>query len=167
MKPVERLALELSAAHALPYDGLDASVAPSPAAPSLTDAYASLGLGRFGESGTLAVSALLTGALKALDLKLCGYTGLMLPPLEDTGLARRATEGGYRIHDLLLNSAVCGLGLDTVLLAPAPAPSPAPRAVSLRSTPRRAPCGRCLCRATCQRRSSRRCSSTSRRWPTA
>lgn len=60
------------------------------------------------------MSALLTGALKALDLQLCGYSGLMLPPLEDAGLAARASEGGYRIHDLLLNSAVCGLGLDTV-----------------------------------------------------
>lgn len=114
MRPVEAIASALSAAHALAYDGIDASVAPSPGAPPLSAAFESLGLGAFGESGTLAVSALLTGALKSLDVKLCGYSGLMLPPLEDVGLAARATEGRYRIHDLLAYSAVCGLGLDTV-----------------------------------------------------
>ena len=81
----------------------------------MTDSFESLGLGKFGQSGTLAVSALVTGALKAIrGVKLCGYTGLMLPPLEDAGLAKRANEGCYRIHDLLTYSAVCGLGLDTV-----------------------------------------------------
>ncbi|CAE8641591.1 unnamed protein product [Polarella glacialis] len=115
MKPLEEIAIELSQIHEFPYNGIDASVAPLGSAPPLTDSFESLGLGRFGESGTLAVSALVTGALKQLKgLKICGYTGLMLPPLEDAGLARRAVEQGYRIHDLLMYSAVCGLGLDTV-----------------------------------------------------
>ena len=42
------------------------------------------------------------------------YTGLMLPPCEDAGLAKRAAEGCYSVHDLLMYSAVCGIGLDTV-----------------------------------------------------
>ena len=86
LAPVERVALELSSMHGLPYDGIDASVAPLGTAPPLTDSFESLGFGKFGQSGTLAVSALVTGALKAIQgVKLCGYTGLMLPPLEDAG----------------------------------------------------------------------------------
>ena len=38
----------------------------------------------------------------------------MLPPMEDPGLAARATEGKFGVQDLLLFSSVCGLGLDTV-----------------------------------------------------
>ena len=41
----------------------------------------------------------------------------MLPVLEDETLARRAAEGTLAINDLLLYSAVCGAGLDTVPLA--------------------------------------------------
>lgn len=39
----------------------------------------------------------------------------MIPPCEDAGLARRASaKYGYTVHDLLMYSAVCGIGLDTV-----------------------------------------------------
>jgi hypothetical protein len=79
--PVQAVAESLSIEHALPFDGIDASVAPLGSAPPLTASFESLGLGRFGESGTLAVAALVTGALKSLSgIKTCGYTGLMLPP---------------------------------------------------------------------------------------
>ena len=118
MAPVEALGKALAAQHDLPYDGIDASVAPLGTAPPLTTAFESIGLGDFGQSGTLAVSSLVTSALKAIKngVTLCGYSGLMLPPCEDAGLARRAAEATptYRIHDLLMYSAVCGLGLDTV-----------------------------------------------------
>jgi len=40
----------------------------------------------------------------------------MLPVLEDSVLARRAAEGLFGVDSLLLYSAVCGLGLDTVPL---------------------------------------------------
>ena len=40
----------------------------------------------------------------------------MLPVLEDFTLARRAAEGTLSIKDLLLYSAVCGTGLDTIPL---------------------------------------------------
>ena len=123
LAPVEAVATSLAAAHALRYGGIDASVAPLGTCPPLTASFESLGLGKFGESGTLAVASVVTGALKALrskdasGLTICGYTGLMLPPCEDAGLAQRAEEGTYRIHDLLMYSAVCGLGLDTVPVA--------------------------------------------------
>jgi uncharacterized protein (UPF0210 family) len=38
----------------------------------------------------------------------------MLPVLEDSVLAKRAAEGTFSVKDLLLYSAVCGTGLDTV-----------------------------------------------------
>jgi hypothetical protein len=40
----------------------------------------------------------------------------MLPVLEDSTLAQRAAEGSLTVKDLLLYSAVCGTGLDTVPL---------------------------------------------------
>ena len=40
----------------------------------------------------------------------------MFPPLEDTGLASDAKHGAFGIPQLLLFSAVCGIGLDTVPL---------------------------------------------------
>ena len=41
----------------------------------------------------------------------------MLPVLEDAVLAQRAAEGVLSVKDLLLFSAVCGTGLDTIPLA--------------------------------------------------
>ncbi len=40
----------------------------------------------------------------------------MLPVLEDSTLAQRSIEGSLSLKDLLLYSAVCGTGLDTVPL---------------------------------------------------
>lgn len=104
LAPVEAVAKDLERAHDLEYRGIDASIAPLGTAPPLSDSFASLGLGEFGESGTLAVSSLVTGSVKAIkNVRLTGYTGLMLPPLEDAGLAKRA--GLYSIHDLLMRAA--------------------------------------------------------------
>lgn len=99
------------------YQGIDASLAPSlDKTNSIADAYEKLGFGKFGHSGTLAISALITRVLKKIPVKLCGYSGLMLPVCEDVGLAKRASQGTYNLTDLLLYSSVCGCGLDTVPL---------------------------------------------------
>ncbi len=50
------------------------------------------------------------------DIQRTGFSGLMLPVLEDSVLAERAAEGTLSVKDLLLYSAVCGTGLDTVPL---------------------------------------------------
>src|SRR5437870_7464037 len=42
-----------------------------------------------------------------------GYSGLMVPVLEDNLLAKRWEEGTYNIDSLLAYSAVCAGGLDT------------------------------------------------------
>ena len=71
-----------------------------------------------GSPGTLAAAAFFTGVLKEARRKLptTGYSGLMLPALEDQTLADRAAQGLVTLDTLLLMSAVCGLGLDTVPL---------------------------------------------------
>ena len=70
--------------------------------------------GYFGERGTLTVAAGLTRTLRSLDLPLCGYSGLMLPVLEDVGLGQRSEVGYFNLDSLLLYSSVCGTGLDTI-----------------------------------------------------
>lgn len=70
--------------------------------------------GYFGQRGTLRVAAGLTQTLKSLDLPLCGYSGLMLPVLEDVGLGARSEAGYFNLDSLLLYSTVCGTGLDTI-----------------------------------------------------
>lgn len=52
--------------------------------------------------------------LHNLNVKRCGYSGLMLPVLEDPVLAARAAEGRFTVRELLLYSSVCGTGLDVI-----------------------------------------------------
>jgi uncharacterized protein (UPF0210 family) len=54
--------------------------------------------------------------VKAAPTKQIGYSGLMLPVMEDTRLAQRWDENTYGIDALFAYSAVCGTGLDTVPL---------------------------------------------------
>ncbi|RUP49012.1 hypothetical protein BC936DRAFT_143479 [Jimgerdemannia flammicorona] len=102
----------------LKYDGIDVSIAPACGLDGLADsiaiAYERLGLGGFGANGTLAVSGLVTGVIKSLDIKKCGYSGLMLPIMEDAGLAERFGRRAFSVQEVLLYSSVCGCGLDCI-----------------------------------------------------
>jgi uncharacterized protein (UPF0210 family) len=71
---------------------------------------------RFGSSGTLTAARIITAAVKAVPQHQTGYSGLMVPVMEDKLLAQRWAEGTYNIDSLLAYSAVCGTGLDTVPL---------------------------------------------------
>ena len=71
---------------------------------------------KFGSSGTLTAARIITAAVKAVPVKQTGYSGLMVPVMEDKVLARRWAESTYNIDSLLAYSAVCGTGLDTVPL---------------------------------------------------
>lgn len=103
--------------HDVGFLGLDFSLAPFPT-PEKSPAAGieSLGASPFGAAGTLAAAALTTQAIQTADYPRCGFSGLMLPVLEDATLAQRAGGGSYDLHSLLLFSAVCGTGLDTVPL---------------------------------------------------
>ena len=116
-KKIEAIAEHISKKEKIQYDGIDVSIAPS-IKPNESIAYAfeKLELGKFGEVGTLAIARIITETIRNLDIKKCGYSGLMLPVLEDYGLAQRNTEKVYNLTDLLLYSSVCGTGLDTIPL---------------------------------------------------
>jgi len=97
------------------YMGIDLSPAPSGDV-SIGAAIENLTTQPVGMSGTLTAAATITAAVKDIKIKQTGYTGLMLPILEDTRLAQRWSEGHISIDALLSYSAVCGTGLDTVPL---------------------------------------------------
>ena len=69
---------------------------------------------KFGSSGTMTAALIITTAVKAVPVKQIGYSGLMVPVLEDKVLARRWAEGAITTDALLAYSAVCGTGLDTI-----------------------------------------------------
>ncbi len=93
--------------------GLDVSPAPM-GTESIAGAIETQMSGRFGNRGTLTVAAAITATLDSLNLPRCGYSGLMLPVLEDEVLGTRSREGCFNLDSLLLYSAVCGTGLDTI-----------------------------------------------------
>ena len=114
---IEEIAEEISVTEKVKYDGIDVSIATSVAVDeSIAYAFEKLGFGRFGDVGTLAIAKIITDTVKGLDIKKCGYSGLMLPVLEDYGLAERNNEGAFNLGNLLLYSSVCGTGLDTIPL---------------------------------------------------
>jgi uncharacterized protein (UPF0210 family) len=116
-KRIEKIALQVSKKEKIRYGGIDVSIATS-VKPDESIAYGfeKLGLGKFGEVGTLTAAKTITETLRDLDVKKCGYSGLMLPVLEDYGLAMRNNDGTYNLTNLLLYSSVCGTGLDTIPL---------------------------------------------------
>jgi hypothetical protein len=97
------------------YVGIDLSPAPLKDV-SIGAAIENLTTQPIGSSGTLTAAATITAAIRDIQVKQTGYSGLMLPILEDTRLAQRWSEGRLTIDSLLSYSAVCGTGLDTVPL---------------------------------------------------
>jgi len=116
LAPIEKLAQQLAHDGKRKYLGIDSSPAPG-ADCSIGGAIEALTGVPFGSAATLQACAAITEAIKSLRVQTCGYSGLMLPILEDPVLAKRASEGRIRVSELLLFSAVCGTGLDVVPLA--------------------------------------------------
>ncbi len=117
VKDVEKIAREIEKEEKIFLKGIDVSTAPSlQENESIAFAFEKLNLAKFGAPGTLAISGMITKVLKSLDVKKCGYSGLMLPVLEDFGLAGRCSEGLFGVDAILLYSAVCGTGLDCIPL---------------------------------------------------
>ena len=112
---VEQMALRVDRERSWIYLGLDLSPAPGKDA-SIGTAIENISKQPFGASGTLTAVGVITSALKQIGLRRTGYSGLMLPILEDPVLADRWNAGLVSIDALLSYSAVCGTGLDTVPL---------------------------------------------------
>jgi hypothetical protein len=95
--------------------GVDPTPAPLGDA-SIGDAIEKFTGSKFGTNGTLTAALAITTAVKKVPVKQIGYSGLMLPVMEDKLLARRWAENTYDIDSVLAYSSVCGTGLDTVPL---------------------------------------------------
>ncbi len=125
--PLEQLMRQVARREERGYGGIDVSPAPGKDA-SIGAAVEALTGVPFGSPSTLAGCAAITDVLKSVRVKTCGYSGLMLPVLEDPVLARRASEGRFSVRELLLYSSVCGTGLDVV---PLPGDTPADQLAAL------------------------------------
>ena len=97
------------------YLGMDLSPAPMREV-SIGAAIESLTKKPLGSSGTLTTVGLITSALKEIGVRKIGYSGLMLPVMEDSRIAERWNAGLISMDSLLSYSAVCGTGLDTIPL---------------------------------------------------
>jgi uncharacterized protein len=115
---IEEISQNVSKITGWEYMGLDTSVAPGfpGTRESIGAAIETLTGAPFGSSGTLAAAGMITEVIKAIPVKQIGYSGLMLPVMEDEILSKRWSEGRLAVDMLLAYSAVCGTGLDTVPL---------------------------------------------------
>jgi hypothetical protein len=114
---IEGVAEGLAVDSGIELGGIDFSLAPFPeTARSLGHAIEKLGVDAFGGNGTLFAVAFIKRAIEAAAFDHCGFSGVMLPVLEDQTLAERSVEGCFTLDSLLLYSTVCGTGLDTIPL---------------------------------------------------
>ena len=112
---VEELGIRAAREQGWTYLGLDLSPAPAKDA-SIGAAIEALSHQLIGTSGTLTAVATITSTFKDIGARKVGYSGLMLPILEDPRLAERWNNGLISLDALLSYSAVCGTGLDTIPL---------------------------------------------------
>jgi uncharacterized protein (UPF0210 family) len=111
----EEVGNKVAASSGWTFAGVDPTPAPLGDV-SIGDAIERYTGSKFGANGTMTAALAITSAVKAVKVKQIGYSGLMLPVMEDKRLAQRWAESTYEIDSLLAYSAVCGTGLDTVPL---------------------------------------------------
>lgn len=114
-KVAEEVGNAVAASSGWTFAGVDPTPAPLGDA-SIGDAIERYTGAKFGANGTMTAALAITSAVKAVKARQVGYSGLMLPVMEDRRLAQRWAENTYEIDALLAYSAVCGTGLDTVPL---------------------------------------------------
>jgi uncharacterized protein (UPF0210 family) len=112
---VDAIAKQVNKDSGWSYMGLDPTPAPSVDS-SIGAAIEMLTGVKFGSSGTLSAAAIVTEAERSISVRRIGYSGLMLPVLEDPVLSERWSEGTFDLDSLLAYSAVCGTGLDAIPL---------------------------------------------------
>src|SRR5579871_173742 len=116
MRAVEAAATKAAAGSGWTYASIDPTPAPGGAV-SIGAAIESFTGAPFGSPGTETAAAIITRAVKEIPVKQTGYSGLMIPVLEDSVLTRRWTERTYGLDSILAYAAVCAGGVDTVPLA--------------------------------------------------
>jgi uncharacterized protein (UPF0210 family) len=115
LRAAEAVAMKVAGASGWTYAGIDPTPAPLGDV-SIGRAIESFTGAPFGAGGTMTAAAIITRAVKSVPVKQVGYSGLMVPVLEDNILAKRWEQGTFNIDSLLAYSAVCAGGLDTVPL---------------------------------------------------
>jgi uncharacterized protein (UPF0210 family) len=116
-RKIEGVCQALAAEFGFRFGGIDFSLAPYPETMrSIGHAVEQLGVGAFGSSATLFAAGFMTSILREAEFPRCGFCGLLFPVLEDKTMAQRSAQDLYTLDSLLLYSAVCGTGLDTVPL---------------------------------------------------
>src|SRR5438128_7168093 len=112
---VEAVAMQLSKTTGGTYEGIDATPAPLGDRSIATAIENFLGA-PFGSVGTETASGIITRAVQSTAVKHTGYSGIMIPIMEDNVLARRWSEGTFTLDSILAYSAVCAGGVDTLPL---------------------------------------------------
>ena len=115
LRAVEAAAMQAAAGSGWTYAGIDPTPAPGGQA-SIAAAIESFTGAPFGSPGTETAAGIITRAVQDVPVKQTGYSGLMIPVLEETVLTRRWTEGTYGLDSILAYSAVCAGGVDTLPL---------------------------------------------------
>jgi uncharacterized protein (UPF0210 family) len=111
----EAVAKKLAVDKGWTYDGIDATPAPSDQY-SIGKAFENYLQAPIGSYGSMTAAGIITRAVQATPVKRTGYSGLMIPVMEDKVLAQRWTEGTYSLDSILSWSSVCAAGVDTVPL---------------------------------------------------
>jgi uncharacterized protein len=114
-KQVEAVAMQVARATGWTYEGIDATPAPL-GDRSIAAAIEEFLGGPFGSVGTETASGIITRAVQSVMVKRTGYSGLMIPIMEDNLLAKRWSEGTFTLDSILAYSAVCAGGVDTLPL---------------------------------------------------
>ncbi|OGO14803.1 MAG: hypothetical protein A2Z14_06135 [Chloroflexi bacterium RBG_16_48_8] len=115
---LSRISQSLAAQHNVRFWGIDFSLAPFPEElRSLGAAIQALGVPGIGHAGSAAAASFLAFCLDKAQFHRTGFCGLFFPVLEDSVLAKDASEGFLTLKDLLLFATICGTGLDTIPLS--------------------------------------------------
>jgi uncharacterized protein len=111
----ESIALRLATTTGWRYQGIDLTPVPLKDI-SIGAALESLLQRPIGSPGSLSAAYTITTAVKRVPVQQAGYSGLMLPVLEDSVLAKRWESGTVSRDSLMSYSSVCSTGLDAVPL---------------------------------------------------
>ncbi len=114
-RKVEAIARQVETQTGWNYQGIDLTPVPLKDI-SIGAALESLSGNQVGSPGTLSAAFAITSAVQNVQAKRVGYSGLMLPVLEDSVLAKRWEAGVISRDSLMSYSAVCSTGLDAVPL---------------------------------------------------
>jgi uncharacterized protein (UPF0210 family) len=114
-RKVEEVARRAEAQTSWKYQGIDLTPVPLKEI-SIGAAIESLIQNQIGSPGSLSAAYSITSAVRRVSVKQAGYSGLMLPVLEDSILAKRWEAGTITRDSLMSYSSVCSTGLDAIPL---------------------------------------------------